>query len=128
VLENPTVRALISDTKAASEVKALDDFFEMLANDPTRAFYGPAHVVAAHELNAIDKLLLTDALFRTRNVGQRKMWVRMTEEVTKSGGTVHIFSSAHASGDQLEQITGAAAILRFPLPDLADAELAPLPE
>ena len=123
VLENPTVRALISDTKAASEVKALDDFFEMLANDPARAFYGPAHVMAAHELNAIDKLLITDTVFRTRNVAQRKMWVRVTEEVTKSGGIVHIFSSAHASGEQLEQITGAAAILRFPLPDLADAEL-----
>jgi protein pelota len=127
-LENPTVRALISDTKAASEVKALDDFFDMLATDPARAFYGPAHVAAAHDLNAIGTLLLADTLFRTRNVAQRKMWVRMTEEVTKSGGTVHIFSSAHASGEQLDQITGAAAILRFPLADLADAELAPLPQ
>ena len=112
--------------KAASEVKALDEFFEMLANDPARAFYGPAHVMAAHELNAVDKLLITDAVFRTKNVAQRKMWVRVTEEIANSGGTVHIFSSAHASGEQLEQITGAAAILRFPLPDLADAELAPL--
>ena len=98
----------------------------MLANDPARAFYGPAHVMAAHELNAVDKLLITDAVFRTKNVAQRKMWVRVTEEIANSGGTVHIFSSAHASGEQLEQITGAAAILRFPLPDLADAELAPL--
>ena len=126
VLENPNVRGLISETKAASEVKALDEFFEMLANDPARAFYGPAHVMAAHELNAVDKLLITDAVFRTKNVAQRKMWVRVTEEIANSGGTVHIFSSAHASGEQLEQITGAAAILRFPLPDLADAELAPL--
>ena len=126
VLENPNVRGLISETKAASEVKALDEFFEMLANDPVRAFYGPAHVMAAHELNAVDKLLITDAVFRTKNVAQRKMWVRVTEEIANSGGTVHIFSSAHASGEQLEQITGAAAILRFPLPDLADAELAPL--
>ena len=38
VLENPNVRGLISETKAASEVKALDEFFEMLANDPARAF------------------------------------------------------------------------------------------
>lgn len=126
VLENPTVRGVIADTKAASEVKALDDFFEMLANDPARAFYGPAHVMAAHELNAIDQLLLTDAVFRTRNVAHRKMWVRATEEVVASGGRVHLFSSAHASGGQLEQLTGAAAILRFPLPDLADAELKPL--
>ena len=38
VLENPNVRGLISETKAASEVKALDEFFEMLANDPGKAF------------------------------------------------------------------------------------------
>lgn len=126
VLENPTVRTLIANTKAASEVKALDDFFEMLANDPARAFYGPAHVMAAHDLQAIDKLLITDSVFRTKNTAQRKMWVRVTEELAKSGGAAHIFSSAHASGEQLEQITGVAAILKFPLPDLADAELPPL--
>jgi protein pelota len=28
----------------------------------------------------------------------------------------------HASGEQLNQLTGIAAILRFPLPDLEDAE------
>ena len=126
LLENPTVRTLIANTKAASEVKALDEFFEMLANDPARAFYGPAHVMAAHDLQAIDKLLITDSVFRTKNTAQRKMWVRVTEELAKSGGVTHMFSSAHASGEQLEQITGVAAILKFPLPDLADEELPPL--
>ena len=29
----------------------------------------------------------------------------------------------HVSGEQLQQLTGIAAILRFPLPDLEDAEL-----
>jgi len=30
----------LSDTKAAAEVKALEDFYSMLQNDPNRAFYG----------------------------------------------------------------------------------------
>ena len=38
------------------------------------------------------------------------------------GGGVHVFSGMHASGEQLNQLTGIAAILRFPLPDLEDAE------
>lgn len=38
------------------------------------------------------------------------------------GGEVHVFSGMHASGEQLNQLTGIAAILRFPLPDLEDAE------
>jgi protein pelota len=29
----------------------------------------------------------------------------------------------HVSGEQLQQLTGIAAILRFPLPDLEDADL-----
>lgn len=38
------------------------------------------------------------------------------------GGQVCIFSAMHASGEQLNQLTGIAAILRFPLPDLEDQE------
>ena len=40
VLQDSTVTAKLSDTKAAGEVKALDDFYQMLQNDPNRAFYG----------------------------------------------------------------------------------------
>ncbi len=31
----------------------------------------------------------------------------------------------HATGEQLDQLTGLAAILRFPLPDLEDADIFP---
>ena len=44
---------LPQDTKAAKEVKALQDFMTMLGSDPARAFYGPGHVRAAHELGAV---------------------------------------------------------------------------
>lgn len=54
---------------------------------------------------------------------QRKRWVALTEEVHKAGGTSIIFSGAHVAGEQLTQLTGVAAILRFPLPDLEDEEL-----
>jgi len=40
----------IADTKAAKEVAALDAFFETLADRPDRALYGPAHVLAAHDM------------------------------------------------------------------------------
>jgi len=40
VLQDPAVSTRLSDTKAAAEVKALDDFYTMLQNDPNRAFYG----------------------------------------------------------------------------------------
>jgi len=47
------------------------------------------------------------------------------EEVRGAGGKTHVFSAGHASGEQLGELTGVAATLRFPLPDLVDAELPP---
>jgi protein pelota len=34
-----------------------------------------------------------------------------------------IFSSMHVSGEQLKQLSGIAALLRFPLPELEDQEI-----
>nr|CAD1839143.1 unnamed protein product [Ananas comosus var. bracteatus] len=119
----PSVMSLIKDTKAAKEVQALKDFFTMLSNDSARACYGPRHVEIAHERMAIQTLLIIDTLFRNSDVATRQKYVYLVESVKDSGGTVHIFSSMHVSGEQLAQITGIAAILRFPLPDLEDIEM-----
>ncbi|XP_043720647.1 protein PELOTA 1 [Telopea speciosissima] len=123
VLDAPNILTLIKDTKAAQEVRALKDFFNMLSNDPARACYGPKHVEVAHERMAVQTLLLTDDLFRNSDVEMRKKYVNLVSSVKDSGGTVHIFSSMHVSGEQLAQLTGIAAILRFPLPDLEDIEM-----
>lgn len=122
VLAGSVVAGQIKDTKAAKEVQALSDFMTMLSNDPSRAFYGPGHVWAAHELGAIQSLLVTDSLFRTHDVRKRKKVVGLVDEVAAGGGAVHVFSGMHASGEQLNQLTGIAAVLRFPLPDLEDQE------
>ena len=58
----------LQDTKAAKETKALQAFHDMMGQDSARAFYGPGHVQAAHELGAIQTLLITDTLFRVNNV------------------------------------------------------------
>ncbi|KAI3417121.1 uncharacterized protein J3R85_014747 [Psidium guajava] len=123
VLDAPNVMNMIKDTKAAQEVRALKDFFDMLSNDPARACYGPKHVDVAHDRMAVQTLLITDDLFRNADVETRQKYVNLVNSVKDSGGTVHIFSSMHVSGDQLAQLTGIAAILRFPLPDLEDIEM-----
>ncbi|XP_022718525.1 protein PELOTA 1-like isoform X4 [Durio zibethinus] len=123
VLDAPNVMNMIKDTKAAQEVRALKDFFSMLSNDPARACYGPKHVEIAHERMAVQTLLVTDDLFRNSDVVTRQKYVNLVNSVKDSGGTAHIFSSMHVSGEQLAQLTGIAAILRFPLPDLEDIEM-----
>uniref|UniRef100_A0A0D6R415 Protein pelota homolog n=1 Tax=Araucaria cunninghamii TaxID=56994 RepID=A0A0D6R415_ARACU len=123
VLDAPNVMSMIKDTKAAQEVKALKDFHEMMSNDPARACYGPKHVEVAHEQLAIQTLLITDELFRNADIPRRQKYVDLTDSVKNAGGTVHIFSSMHVSGEQLAQLTGIAAILRFPMPELEDLEM-----
>ncbi|GLT30538.1 hypothetical protein SLA2020_053320 [Shorea laevis] len=123
VLDAPNVMNMIKDTKAAQEVRTLEDFFSMLSNDPARACYGPKHVEIAHERMAVQTLLITDELFRNADIATRQKYVNLVKSVKDSGGAAHIFSSMHVSGEQLAQLTGIAAILRFPLPDLEDIEM-----
>jgi len=54
---------------------------------------------------------------------QRKAWAALVDGVAAAGGEALVFSAAHASGEQLNQLSGVAAVLRFPLPELEDAEL-----
>lgn len=123
VFDAPNIMNMIKDTKASQEVRALEDFFSMLSNDSDRACYGPKHVEVAHERMAIQTLLITDEQFRNSDIATRKKYIGLVNSVKEYGGSVHVFSSMHVSGEQLAQLTGIAAILRFPLPDLDDIEM-----
>ena len=65
MLQDPAVTARLSDTKAAGEVKALEQFYRMLQDDPAKAYYGYKHVQRANEAQAIETLLCSDKLFRS---------------------------------------------------------------
>mmetsp|Transcript_17278 Transcript_17278/g.35885 ORF Transcript_17278/g.35885 Transcript_17278/m.35885 type:complete len:392 (-) Transcript_17278:561-1736(-) len=118
VLSSPAMQTRLQDTRAVAESGALQAFFDTLTSDPDRAVYGPGHVFYADSMCAIQTLLLTDQLFRDVDVGKRKKHVTLVEHVRASGGIVHILSSLHTTGEQLASMTGIAALLRFPLPDL----------
>ncbi|KAG2487184.1 hypothetical protein HYH03_014162 [Edaphochlamys debaryana] len=123
VLSCPGIASRIKDTKAAREVVALQEFYDLLATDSSRAFYGPGHVFAAAEMGAIQVLLISDSLFRVNNVAKRKKYAELVEGVREAGGEALVFSAMHVSGEQLNQLSGIAAVLRFPLPELEDMEL-----
>lgn len=123
IFDDPNLAVRLIDTKAMSEVKSLDSFYTMLKAEPERAFYGCKHVEMACEAEAIDVLLVTDSLFRSKNLTERKKYVRIVDKVKENNGQVRIFSSLHVSGEQLLQLTGIAAILRFPMPEIDQEEL-----
>ena len=43
-------------------------------------------------------------------------------QVRDTGGQVKIFSSLHVSGEQLDQLSGLCALLRFPMAELEDTD------
>jgi len=122
VLNDKVVLEKIQDTKAAREVQSLNRFYHLLQNEPGRATYGLNTVIKANTQNAIEVLMIADNLFRSADVPTRKIYVNLTESVKENGGEIRIFSSLHVSGEQLAKLSGIAAILRFPLPDLEDEE------
>ena len=63
---------LIFCIQATEEVRTLEAFYKMMKNEQARAFYGPKHVFAACEAEAIDVLLISDKLFRAVTVAERK--------------------------------------------------------
>ncbi|KAK4303954.1 hypothetical protein Pmani_024079 [Petrolisthes manimaculis] len=122
ILEDPNIAVRLADTKAAGETKALQQFMNILGTDPDRAYYGIKHVERANDSQAIETLLVSDTLFRSSDIDERRRYVRLVDSVKENGGDVKIFSSLHVSGEQLDQMTGVAALLRFPMPEIEEED------
>ncbi|WRT66178.1 mRNA surveillance protein pelota [Kwoniella shivajii] len=114
-LRAPEVAKMLQGAKFAREGAGLDKFHKMLATDELRAWYGPEHVALAVDRGAVGTLLISDDLFRSSNPSTRNHYVQMVEAVRSRGGESLIFSSMHESGQQLNMLTGIAAILTYPL-------------
>ena len=63
------------------------------------------HVQAAVDAFAVETLLISDALFRSRDLSERKKFVDIVDSVKENMGTVRIFSSLHVSGERKVYIT-----------------------
>uniref|UniRef100_A0A672KCE3 Protein pelota homolog n=1 Tax=Sinocyclocheilus grahami TaxID=75366 RepID=A0A672KCE3_SINGR len=57
-----------------------------------------------------------------QDIATRSRYVRLVDNVKENGGNVRIFSSLHVSGEQLNQLSGVVAVLRFPIADMSEAE------
>jgi protein pelota len=122
VLKSTEVLTKLKDTKYAKETRFMDEFMNLLRKDDGRAWYGPTEVEKAVEKGAVGRgggvLLISNALFRSQEIGVRKRWVTLVDKVKEEGGDARVLSSDHESGKRLDGLGGIAAILTFPLEDL----------
>ncbi|CDW74559.1 protein pelota homolog [Stylonychia lemnae] len=93
VMSSKTVQDKIKDLSVFSESIQLDKFFEILSMDPDKVCYGYKSVDYAMKSSAVDTFLISDKLFRAKNVVVR-----------------------------LDNLSGVAAILRYPLAGIDDIE------
>lgn len=119
-LTDPLVKKQLAETKFAHELEVLHQFEIALNNDDGRAWYGRAEVEKALDLDAVRNLLISDSLFRSDDIEERRQYIDITERAKALGAEVLIFSSLHDLGVQLNQLTGIAALLKYPVPDLDD--------
>lgn len=97
----------------AQETQVLDKYFEMLAICEDKVTYGPKSVEIALKEMAVETLLISDKLFRAKDVTKRLMYVRMHDAAIRDGLKVMVFGSMSAAGQRLNNLTGVAAILRY---------------
>lgn len=127
VLKSPAVMNRLRNTRFARETQLLDQFYESLRRDDGKAWYGPKEVEKCVDKGAVGRgggvLLISNDLFRAKDVKERKKWVALVDRVREEeGGEVRVLSSAHESGKRLEALGGVAALLTYPILDLDEEE------
>lgn len=70
------------------KTQALASFYSMLAQDQDRACYGYKAVRYATEEEAVATLLISDKLFKAKEVAVRRQYVDLVEAVDGRGGKV----------------------------------------
>jgi protein pelota len=98
----------------------MDDFLDQLRKETNKATYGPREVESAVDQGAVGRgggvLIMSNRLFRSQDVAERKRWVSLVDRVRDvEGGEVRVLSSDHESGKRLEGLGGIAALLTFPV-------------
>lgn len=114
-LKEPRIASLLENTKTASETKLLDQFEKRQAQNPDFVTFGWKHVFQAAREGAVKNLLLSDSLFKSLKVEERKLFAELVDEVRDNGGCVQIFIQGTLPEQALSKYTGVAAILNFPI-------------
>ena len=115
VLKRGALEEVQAETRIAAESAAIDELTERIATDEPAA-YGPDEVMRAAEYGAIDRLLILDERLRLER-GPEGEWALDVNELVRTvehqGGEVTVFSSEFPPGQQLANLGGVAALLRY---------------
>ncbi|GAB7020183.1 mRNA surveillance protein pelota [Halostagnicola bangensis] len=117
VLKRGAVADVQQETRIESEAEAIDELTRQIA-EGAKAAYGPEEVNKAAEYGAIEELLILDDKLRKER-GPDGEWALNVDNIVRTaeqkGGDVTVFSSEFPPGQQLSNLGGIAALLRYRL-------------
>ncbi len=113
LLAEARIAAILRDTKEAAQKKAIEAYYKAASLDGERVTFGPEHVLAAADQCAISKLLISDTLFRSTNVDDRRRYARIVETASENGAAIVIFTAGTEAEAELAKLSGIAATLNF---------------
>lgn len=97
---------LLAEEEIAQEKKIMNRFFMTFREHPKKVTYGEKETLNALEMNAVDTLLLSE------NISEDTI-ISLSEKAEAGGSIVKIISIETREGQQLKDLGGIAAILRF---------------
>jgi len=117
VLKRGAIEDVQQETRIAAESALIDELTERIAEGAEVA-YGPEQVAKAADYGAIDHLLVLDERLRVERAGEGDWPIDVddvVETAEQKGGEVTVFSSEFDPGQQLANLGGIAALLRYRL-------------
>ncbi|MFB6094043.1 MAG: mRNA surveillance protein pelota [Halanaeroarchaeum sp.] len=115
VLKRGAVDEIQEQTRIAAEAEKIDDLTDRIATDGAAA-YGIDEVKRAADYGAVADLLILDERLRRERADEGDWDVdvdEIVEAVDQQGGEITVFSHEFAPGQQLHNLGGIAALLRY---------------
>ncbi|MFW6321403.1 MAG: mRNA surveillance protein pelota [Halohasta sp.] len=117
VLKRGAVEEVQDETRIAREAETIDELMARIA-DGAKAAYGIEQVREAAEFGAVEELLILDERLRDERQTDGDWEVdvnEVIETVEQKGGGITVFSKEFQPGQQLKNLGGIAALLRYRL-------------
>jgi len=113
VLKRPEVQSVLSEERAASEMRLVEELFAGISKD-SAVCYGIKETGDAVAAGAVKTLLVTDGIIqKTRQEGSFDKINSIMRLSDRAGAQVHIISSDHDGGRKLDGLGGLGALLRY---------------
>jgi protein pelota len=117
VLKRGAVDRIQTETRISKEAELIDELMEQIA-EGAKAAYGIDEVSKAAEFGAVETLLVLDERLREERAGEGDWELDVNDviaNVERQGGEVTVFSHEFDPGQQLANLGGIAAVLRYRL-------------